>query len=379
MSYPHKILQVYFRKLKDQSAQTMTKQDSPQDTADFESFSVAVDIAVFTVQSLAWEHRRNDFRTNPTRFSTPTLHIALVRRGIEPFLGSWALPGGFVRRGEDLDEAAVRELAEETGLHPEGDWYLEQLGSYEAPHRDPHQRVLSVAYFAVAQELPQFLRGDAWAEMRPVDRIDRSALAFDHASIIDDGLERVRSLLEYTTFASRFLAPTFAVSELQEVYEAVWNVRLDTGNFRRNLEKCQGFVRVDADGRPEHPPRRRQRGRPRSLWSTREAHRRDRSGTLLARALASRDRSTSMLGIRTWPAEPRLDFVYLPIAPDTYEVTSRNSVRSLGTVRKVREADVDRWLAVNPDGEDLSGSFDTRIDAAYHLWSLAQGGRDTAD
>ena len=359
----------------------MTEQDSAQDTADFESFSVAVDIAVFTVQPIAWEQRRNDFRANPTRFSTPTLHVALVRRGIEPFLGSWALPGGFVRRGEDLDEAAGRELAEETGLHPEGNWYLEQLGSYGAPHRDPRQRVLSVAYFAVAHELPQLLSGGdaAWAELRPVDRIDRSALAFDHAGIIDDGLERVRSLLEYTTFASRFLAPTFAASELQEVYEAVWNVRLDSGNFRRNLEKCQGFVRVDTDGRREHPPRRRVRGRPRSLWSTREAHRRDRSGTLLARALASRDRGTSMLGIRTWPAEPRLDFDYVPLTPGTYEVTPRNSDRSLGTVRKVREADVDRWLAVNSEGENLSASFDTRIDAAYHLWSLAQGVQDAPE
>ncbi|MCY4349863.1 MAG: NUDIX domain-containing protein [Thiotrichales bacterium] len=359
----------------------MTEQDASQDTADFERFAVAVDIAVFTVQPPAWEHRRRDFQTPPARLFAPTLHIALVRRDIEPFLGRWALPGGFVRRGEDLNEAAVRALAEETGLHPESDWYLEQLGSDVAPHRDARQRVLSVAFFAVAHELPPMLGGGdaAWAEMQSVDQLDRRTLAFHHARIIDDGLERVRALLEYTTFASRFLAPTFAVSELQAVYEAVWNVRLDSGNFRRNLEKCQGFVRVDADGRREHPPHRRQRGRPPARWSAREAHRRDRSGALLARALASRARGTSMLGIRTWPAEPRLDFVYLPVAPGTYDVMIRNSVGSLGTVRKVREVDVDRWHAVSPDGEDLSGSFDTRIDAAYHLWSLAQGEGDVQE
>jgi len=359
----------------------MTEQDAPQDTADLERFAVAVDIAVFTVQPPAWEHRRRDFRDfqmHPARSSAPALHVALVRRDSEPFPGRWALPGGFVRRGEDLDAAAVHALAEETGLHPESDWYLEQIGVDVAPHRHPRQRVLSVAFFAVTHELPPVLGGGdaARAEMQPVDQIDRSALAFNHTRIIDDGLERVRALLEYTTFASRFLAPTFAVSELQAVYEAVWNVRLDSGNFRRNLEKCQGFVRVDADGRREHPPHRRQRGRPPSRWSAREEHRRDRSGSLLARALASRARGTSMLGIRTWPAEPRLDFVYLPVATGTYDVTARNSVGSLGTVRKVREVGVDRWRAVSPDGEELSGSFDTRIDAAYHLWSLAQGDGD---
>lgn len=352
----------------------VTEQPSPPDPVDYESFFVAVDIVVLTVQPVASEYRRTDFRSNLAQPSTPALHVGLVQRAVEPFVGNWALPGGFVRRGENVDVAAARELAEETGLRRDGDWYLEQLQSYGALERDPRRRVLSIAYFAVADEVP-LLRGGSdagWAEMMPVDRIDRRALAFDHANIIDDALERVRSLLEYTTFGSRFLAPSFSVTELQEVYEAVWDVRLDSGNFRRNLEKCQGFVRVDADGRREHPPRLRQRGRPRSLWSTREPHRRDRAGTLLARALASRDRGTSMLGIRTRPAEPRLDFDYRMVASDAYEVTQKDADSALGYVRKVRDADVDRWFVVNLAGEDLPGSFDTRVDAAYHLWSLAQ-------
>ena len=356
----------------------MAEKESPQNAADSESFAVAVDTVVFTVQTPAREHRRNAFLTDAVRSSARALHVALVRRTTEPFLGSWALPGGFVRRGEELNEAVARELADATGLRPEADWYLEQLGTYRAPHRDPRQRVLSVAYFTVAHELPRLQGGGdaATSEMWPVDRIDRHVLAFDQADIIIDGLERVRSLLEYTTFASRFLAPAFAASEIQEVYEAVWNVRLDSGNFRRNLEKCQGFVRVDSDGRPEHPPLPRGRGRPRSLWSTREPHSRYRSGTLLARALASRDRGTSMLGIRTRPAEPRLDFDYEPLAPDTYSVTPRDSDDSLGLVRKVREGDTDRWRAANTDGRDLPGSFDARTDAAFHLWSVAQQGTE---
>ena len=354
----------------------MTEKETPQNAPDHESFAVAVDAVVFTVQPPGRENHRSAFLTNPVRSSQRALHVALVRRTSEPFLGNWALPGGLVRRGEKLDDAVARALADTTGLLPEGDRYLEQLGSYRAPQRDPRQSVLSVAYFTVAHELRpvQGVSDAAGAEMWPVDRIDRRVLAFDHANTIDDGLERVRSLLEYTTFASRFLAPAFAASEIQEVYEAVWNVRLDSGNFRRNLEKCQGFVRVDSGGRPEHPPLPRGRGRPRSLWSTREPHSRHRSGTLLARALASRDRGTSMLGIRTRPAEPRLDFDYQPLAPDTYRVIPRDSDSLLGLVRKVREGDTDRWCAVSTEGKDLPGFFDARTDAAFHLWTLARHG-----
>ena len=79
-----------------------------------------------------------------------------------------------------------------------------------------------------------------------------------------------------------------------------------------------------------------------------------------------------MLGIRTRPAEPRLDFDYRMVASDAYEVTQRDADSALGYVRKVRDADVDRWFVVNLAGEDLPGSFDTRVDAAYHLWSLAE-------
>ena len=253
---------------------------SPYDPGQFERFAVTVDAAVFTIQSGG-------------------LHVVLVRRGEDPFLGQWALPGGFVRAGEDLDQAVARELAEETGLWRDGDWYLEQLGSYGTPDRDPRMRVVTVAYFAVAAALPALQGGGdaALAELRPVESIDPENLAFDHARIIHDALERIRSLLEYTTFGTRFLEPVFTTSELREVYETVWGIRVDQGNFRRNIGKNTCFVSLGhSDGRPGM---RQGPGRPASLWSVKEAARRNHPGSLLARALASRDRGGALLGIRT--------------------------------------------------------------------------------
>ena len=251
-----------------------------------EPFAVAVDIAVFTIRNGA-------------------VQVALVRRGEEPFLGHWALLGGFVRSGEDLDQAAARELAEETGLQQKDDWYLEQLRSYGAPDRDPRMRVVTVAYVAVAATLPRLQRGGdaALASLRTLQQIRRDGLAFDHASIVRDALERVRSLLEYTTLAARFLPPVFTPTELRKVYEAVWGVSIDPRNFRRNIEKSQCFV--DRSSPSDASIGRRPRGRPPSRWSVKEAAPRDQPGALLLRALASRDRGGSLLGIRTRPTTER--------------------------------------------------------------------------
>ena len=247
---------------------------------EFEPFAVTVDIAVFTIRNGA-------------------LHVALVRRGEEPFLGEWALPGGFVRGREDLDQAAARELAEETGLRPNDDWYLEQLRSYGAPGRDPRIRVVTVAYFAVAASLPRLQGGGdaASAGLKPVDWIGRDGLAFDHAQIVHDALERIRSLLEYTTLAARFLDPVFTATQLREVYEAVWGISIDPRNFRRNIVKSRCFVDSTMHSGAAMPAQRR--GRPPSRWSVRVALPRDQPGSLLLHALASRDRGGSLLGIRT--------------------------------------------------------------------------------
>lgn len=167
----------------------------------------------------------------------------VVRRGVEPFLGGWALPGGFVRADEDLEEAARRELAEETGLAP-GTVHIEQLAGYGAPDRDPRMRVVTVAYLALAPDLPTPRAGTDAADARwaPVRSLAGESLAFDHDRILADGLERARAKLEYSPLATAFCPPEFTVAELRRVYELVWDTRLDPRNFHRKVTGADGLL-----------------------------------------------------------------------------------------------------------------------------------------
>ena len=221
------------------------------DPGDYPRFAVTVDVAVFTI--------RND-----------ALQVLLIERGGEPFLGAPALPGGFVRPDEDLDQAAARELAEETGLRA-GSWHLEQLAGYGAPDRDPRMRVVTVAYWAICADLPALRGGgDARAAvLTPVEKIERGdvRLAFDHERIVRDAVERTRSKLEYTALAAKFCPPEFTIGQLRRVYETVWNTRLDPGNFHRSVRESGAFEkRVEAAS-----VRLSRAGRPASLWSVTQA------------------------------------------------------------------------------------------------------------
>jgi 8-oxo-dGTP diphosphatase len=183
------------------------------------------------------------------------LHVLLIRRGIPPFKGRWALPGGFVLDDEDLPAAAERELREETGVATAAG-HLEQLRTYGAPRRDPRDRVVSVAYLALLPDLPAPTAGSdaAGAQWRPVDPVSR--LAFDHDEILRDGVERARAKLEYTPLAAAFCPAEFTIAELRGVYEAVWGTELDPRNFHRKVTTTDGFVRstgrrrAQAVGRP---------------------------------------------------------------------------------------------------------------------------------
>ena len=185
--------------------------------------------------------------------------LAITRKNL-PFRGRTALPGGFLRAGEDLDRAARRELAEETGLDGAA-LHLELLSVYSAPERDPRERVVSAAYLALAPDLPIPEAGsDAQnAFWLPVDEA-RGTLAFDHDQILDDAVERARSLLEFTTLATAFCAASFTIGDLRSVYEVVWGTPLDPRNFSRKVAHTEGFVRPTGEKRV--PPT----GRPAALY-----------------------------------------------------------------------------------------------------------------
>jgi len=194
----------------------------------FPPFAVTVDLVVFTI--------RDD-----------QLCVLTIERAEKPFKGAHALPGGFVKPKEDLPTAAARELAEETGVvsgRELGRVHLEQLGTYGDPKRDPRMRTVSVAYLAFAAQLPKPTAGtDARsAQWMPVAEALDTTLAFDHAEILADGLERARAKLEYTTLAASFCPEEFTVADLRHVYELVWDVTIDPRNFHRKVLASEGFV-----------------------------------------------------------------------------------------------------------------------------------------
>jgi 8-oxo-dGTP diphosphatase len=196
--------------------------------------AVAVDLVIFTL-------RNHD------------LQVLLIERGVDPFKGGWALPGGFVRITEALEEAAQRELREETGLTQS---YLEQIRAFGRPDRDPRERVISVAYFAIISEDKVALhagsdaRRVSWCAWRELP-----ALAFDHREIIDAARSKLSEQMNRTTIALQFLPPEFTLTELQRVFEAVQGESADKRNFRKWAEslsfiKATGKMRRGGQHRP---------------------------------------------------------------------------------------------------------------------------------
>ena len=206
---------------------------------DLGQFALTVDLAIFTIRDGVFT-------------------VLLVQRGSEPFRGRWALPGGFVRPDESVEAAAWRELAVETGMS-RFPGHLEQLRTYGDTGRDPRLRAVSVAHVAFAPDLPDPTTGPSgtgtssnrtsstgasmtgprwWA----VEDLEEVPLAFDHAQILTDAIERVRSKLEYTTLATRFVSEPFSLKDLYRVYQAVWGLSPDLPGFRRKVLSTNGFV-----------------------------------------------------------------------------------------------------------------------------------------
>ena len=176
--------------------------------------AVTADIVVFTI--------RHD-----------ALKVLLIKRAEDPYLGSWALPGGFVGIDEDLDSAAERELAEETGVTSV---YLEQLYTFGKPDRDPRERVITVAYYALIPSDRLQIRAASDAEAVGWFGLNElPKLAFDHTVILDMALNRLRAKLDYSTIALQFMPAEFTLSELQSVYEIILGERLDKRNFRKRI------------------------------------------------------------------------------------------------------------------------------------------------
>jgi len=166
-------------------------------------------------------------------FDEGELKVLLIERGLEPFKGRWALPGGFVRVEETLDAAARRELAEEAGL---SNVFLEQLYTFGTVDRDPRERVVSVAYYALvklSEHAAKAATDAANARWFPVSEVPK--LAFDHAAILETAIERLKGKVRYQPIGFELLPPKFTLSQLQHLYEAVLGTELDKRNFRKKV------------------------------------------------------------------------------------------------------------------------------------------------
>ncbi len=249
------------------------------DVSEFERPSVTADMLIFTIL----DEQQDNYRKLPEK----SLHLMMVQRGEHPYLGWWALPGGFVAMNESLDEAAARELRSETGLDG---IYMEQLYTWGAVDRDPRTRVISTAYMALADSTSQQIQAgedardarwfklgyrvlqekkvhieggcrlerDMQVELVHHDirltgtiRVTRTyqgtltgeqwqvlssdGIAFDHVQMIAYGLERLRSKIEYTDIAFNLMPPLFTLSALQQVYEIVLGKELLAPAFRRKM------------------------------------------------------------------------------------------------------------------------------------------------
>ena len=202
-------------------------------TYDYPHPAVSVDIAIFTI--------RND-----------ELNVLLIKRAEAPFRGEWALPGGFVQMQESLGAAAERELLEETGV---SGVYLEQLYTFGQPDRDPRERVITVAYYALIPSDQVELRAASDAEGVGWFSVERlPELAFDHPEILETATDRLAAKVEYSTIALQLMPAAFTLTELQNLYEQVRREPIDKRNFRKKILALD-VIEATGEERREGPHR----------------------------------------------------------------------------------------------------------------------------
>ncbi|MCB1111173.1 MAG: NUDIX hydrolase [Chlamydiales bacterium] len=172
-------------------------------------------------------------------FKEQTLNVALIERKNPPFQGHWAIPGGFIEEEETVEEAAIRELQEETGI---ADLYLEQFHVFSEPGRDPRGRVITVAFFALVNAGEYTLTASqdaAKAQWWPMDALPE--VAFDHREIIDMALEALRDAVNKKPIVFALLPKEFTLSALQKLYEEIFGIEMDKRNFRKKMVD-QGYI-----------------------------------------------------------------------------------------------------------------------------------------
>lgn len=219
-----------------------------------------------TTKQFCYSHPHPAVTTDIVLFTVrdERLQALLIRRRNPPFQGNWALPGGFLDMDEDLAACAKRELEEETGIR---NVYLEQLYTFGKPGRDPRERVISVAYYALTASEQLTLKPASDATEAAWFAFDElPELAFDHRDIIAKAHERLVAKLDYSTIAFQFLPKQFTLSELQDVYETIRSERIDKRNFRKwilsqDLIEATGDERRNGSHRPAQLYRTKHPGR----------------------------------------------------------------------------------------------------------------------
>lgn len=174
-------------------------------------------------------------------FNGERLQVLLIERGIEPFKGRWAFPGGFLKMDETAEEGAKRELKEETGLE---DAYIQQLHTFSAPNRDPRERVITIAYYALVK-IQEVKGGDDAASARwfPLDKIP--PLAFDHDYILRMATQKLREQIHFQPIGFELLPEKFTIKELQSLYEAVLGINFDRRNFAKKMLHLEILTELD--------------------------------------------------------------------------------------------------------------------------------------